>query len=156
MLKKNRTLIRKVTKRNARMLVSLVEALARYEKLRPPTTGAKRRLLADCSGPGKRFDAWLAITDGQAAGYALVFETYSSFLARPVLYLEDIFVLPSRRGSGIGKDLFRFLVAEAKRRGCGRLEWVVLDWNTGAKRFYRKLGARPLESWEHFRLEVRR
>jgi GNAT superfamily N-acetyltransferase len=155
MVNSNRTLIRKVTKRNGRTLVSLVEALARYEKLRPPTIAAKRRLLRDCSGRGKRFDAWLAYADGEAAGYALVFETYSSFLARPVLYLEDIFVLPSRRGSGIGKDLFRFLAAEAKRRGCGRLEWVVLDWNAGAKRFYRRLGARALDSWEHFRLDLR-
>jgi len=155
-MQKPRTIIRKVKKRNGRTLLSLVDALAEYEKLRPPTPAAKRRLLAGCSGPGKRFDAYLAVTDGKATGYALVFETYSSFRALPVLFLEDLFVLPSSRGSGIGKELFLYCVAEAKRRGCGRMEWIVLDWNRGAKRFYRKLGAKPLDSWEHFRLEIRR
>jgi len=148
------TRIIRVTRRNARKLLSLVDALAGYEKLRPPTPAAKRRLIADCSGPGKRFDAYLAVNGGEAVGYALVFEAYSSFLARPVLYLEDLFVLPSHRGRDVGRRLFLFSAAEAKRRGCGRMEWVVLDWNTGAKRFYRKLGAEALTSWEHFRLEI--
>jgi GNAT superfamily N-acetyltransferase len=154
MKKKETTLIRKVTKRNGRILLSMVEALARYEKLPPPTPAAQRRLLADCSGPGKRFDAYLAIAEGEAAGYALLIDSYSSFHALPVLYLEDLFVLPAHRGTGVGKALFTFCVAEAKRRGCGRMEWVVLDWNRGAKRFYRKLGARALTSWEHFRLDL--
>lgn len=148
--------IRKVTKRNGRELLTLVDALADFEKLRPPTPAAKRRLLEDCSGPRKRFDAYLAVTGGRAVGYALVFESYSSFLALPVLHLEDLFVLPSARGTGVGQALFRFCRSEAKRRGCGRLEWVVLDWNTGAKRFYRRLGAKPLTSWEYYRLDLRR
>ncbi|HLB00779.1 MAG TPA: GNAT family N-acetyltransferase [Bacteroidota bacterium] len=154
--RKSTTVIRKVTARNAGALLTLVDALARYEKLPPPAPAAKRRFLSHCAGPGKRFDAYIAITGGEAAGYALVFETYSSFLALPTLYLEDLFVVPSHRGRGAGMKLFRFCAAEAKRRGCGRMEWVVLDWNTGAKRFYRNLGARRLSSWEHYRLELRR
>ena len=154
-MKKPTTVIRKVTRQNGRKLLSLIEALARYEKLRPPTPAAKRRLLADCSGPRKRFDAYLTVTDGEATGYALVFDTYSSFMARPVLYLEDLFVLPSHRGMGLGKILFTFCAGEARRRGCGRMEWVVLDWNVSAKRFYNKLGAKALPSWEHYRLDLR-
>jgi len=146
--------IRKVTARTGRDLLLLVDALADYEKLKRPTPAAKRRLLKDCSGSRRRFDAYLAVSGGKAVGYALIFETYSSFLARPVLYLEDLFVLPSHRGRAVGRLLFRFCVSEAKRRGCGRMEWVVLDWNRDAKRFYRKLGAEALASWEHFRLDL--
>jgi GNAT superfamily N-acetyltransferase len=148
--------IRKATRRDGPALLALVDALAAYEKLPPPTAAAKRRLLADGSGPRRRFDAYLAFSDGKAAGYAIVFETYSSFLAMPTLYLEDLFVLPERRRGGVGGKLFAFCVAEAKRRGCGRMEWVVLDWNAGAKRFYRRLGAKGLDSWEHYRLDLKR
>jgi GNAT superfamily N-acetyltransferase len=85
-------------------------------------------------------------------GYAIVFETYSSFLAKPTLYLEDIFILPAHRGKGIGLKLFRHCVAEAKRRRCGRMEWCVLDWNKNAVRFYDTYGARQMKQWLLYRL----
>ena len=87
-------------------------------------------------------------------GYAIVFETYSSFLALPTLYLEDIFVLSEYRRHGIGLKLFRYCCAEARRRGCGRMEWVVLDWNKSAIRFYNRLGAKRMKEWQLYRLHL--
>ena len=111
--------IRKATRDDSAAFLSLVDALAEYEKLSPPDAAAKSRLIDDmCSKPA-RFDAYLAEVDGQAAGYAIVFETYSSFLALPTLYLEDLFVLPEYRKRSIGFALFKAMVAEAYRRGCG-------------------------------------
>lgn len=99
-----------------------------------------------------RIEAFLATLEGMPVGYALVFETYSSFLALPTLYLEDIFILPDHRRRGIGERFFRVLVTEAHRRGCGRMEWTVLDWNQLAIDFYRKIGAREMKEWKTFRL----
>jgi GNAT superfamily N-acetyltransferase len=87
-------------------------------------------------------------------GYAIVLETYSSFLARPTLYLEDIFVRPEARCRGAGSALFAHLAQEARARGCGRMEWVVLDWNELAQRFYQKRGARRLNDWQYYRLDA--
>lgn len=109
--------------------------------------------MRDCSGPKRRFETLLAFSGGTAAGYAVFFETYSTFLARPTLYLEDLFVLPEHRGLGTGLRLFRAVLSEAKRRGCGRMDWTVLDWNTPAAIFYRRLGAKKMTEWELFRLE---
>ena len=141
--------IRPFKKSDARDLVSLVRALARYEKLKPLTASAARRLVSDI---GRRIRVLMAVEDGKAVGYAIYLFTYSSFLARPTLYLEDIFVLPDQRRSGIGGRFFKALLQEAKREGCGRMEWVVLDWNAPAHRFYRKLGARPLDNWITYRM----
>jgi GNAT superfamily N-acetyltransferase len=106
----------------------------------------------DIFGDKPRLDAFLAFVDGQPAGYALVLETYSSFLALPTLYLEDIFVKVEFRGQGAGAALFREMVAEADRRGCGRMEWVVLDWNRLAQDFYAKFGSKHLNDWMTMRL----
>lgn len=146
--------IRPVTTANRKYLSALVDALADYEKLARPTRAARRRLLRDGCGPRRRFDAFLAYSGEKPVGYAIIFETYSSFLALPTLYLEDIFILPEYRRLGIGLRLFRRCVAEARRRGCGRMEWEVLDWNKNAIRFYEKLGARQLKTWLGFRLEI--
>jgi GNAT superfamily N-acetyltransferase len=94
----------------------------------------------------------MAELDGAAAAYAITFESYSSFLALPTLFLEDLFVLPDARKHGIGRAMFRFLAGEAVRRGCGRMEWVVLDWNQLAIDFYDKLGARHMKDWYLYRL----
>lgn len=145
--------IRPILKKDARAFLSLIDALADYEKLPRPSADAKRRLVRDCSGPKKRFETILAFSGGAAVGYAVFFETYSTFLARPTLYLEDLFVLPEHRGMGTGLRLFRSVLSEAKRRGCGRMDWTVLDWNTPAAKFYRKLGAKRMKEWELFRLE---
>ena len=144
--------IRRATERDGEALLGLIDALAEYEKLDPPDVKAKQRLMRDMSGEHPRFEAHLAELNGRDVGYALVFETYSSFLALPTLYLEDIFVLPKYRKLKIGYSLFKAMVAEAHRRGCGRLEWMVLDWNHLAIDFYTKLGAQYMKEWNLYRL----
>lgn len=141
--------IRPYEKRDARDLVLLIRALAKYEKLKPPSAAAAKRLLADI---GRRIRVLMAEVDGKSVGYAIYLFTYSSFLARPTLYLEDVFVLPEQRRGGIGGRFFEALHREARREKCGRMEWVVLDWNTPAHRFYRKLGAKPLDNWITYRM----
>ena len=150
----NRTIIRRATRRDGKEFLSLINALADFEKLRRPTTAAQARLLRDAVGTKRRFDAYLACVNGKPVGYAIVFETYSSFLARPTLYLEDLFVLPEFRKQHIGLQLFRWCVKEARRRQCGRMEWVVLDWNTNAIRFYDRLHARRLKEWLPYRITL--
>jgi len=133
--------------------IELIEALAGYEQLTPPDEAARERLAADALAARPRFYARLAHLDGRAVGYAVFFETYSTFLALPTLYLEDLFVLPDVRGAGIGDALFRSCAAEAVRRGCGRMEWQVLRWNDLALGFYDHRGATPLhEAWLCYRL----
>ncbi len=127
--------------------IGLVRALAAFEKLSPPDDAAVRRLVADAFGPRPRFDLLVAEVQEMVRGYALFFETYSSFRALPSLYLEDLFVHPDVRGRGIGGAMMRELARTAVRRGCGRFEWTVLDWNEGAQRFYRSLGAGILREW---------
>jgi len=141
--------IRPYEKRDANNLVSLIRALAKYEKLAPPSPAAARRLIADI---GRRIRVLIAEDAGTPVGYAIYLFTYSSFLARPTLYLEDVFVLPEHRRGGIGGKFFEALRQAARRERCGRMEWVVLDWNTPAHRFYRKLGARPLDNWVTYRI----
>jgi GNAT superfamily N-acetyltransferase len=153
--------IRRAERCDASTLMTLIEALAAYEKLDPPTAEAQARLIED-GWPEQgtpRFSSWLAEDCGEAGvvsaiGYAITFFTYSSFLARPTLYIEDIFVLPEHRRDGAGTALFHALTEEARRTGCGRVEWVVLDWNTSAQDFYRKLGAAHLTDWQYYRLSL--
>jgi GNAT superfamily N-acetyltransferase len=144
--------IRPAAAADAETFLALVDALADYEKLARPSAGARERLVADAFGERRRIDVYLAEEAGRAVGYAIVLETYSSFLALPTLYLEDLFVVPEARRLGIGRAFFRFLAGEAVRRGCGRMDWVVLDWNRPAIDFYRKLGARHLSEWHTYRL----
>lgn len=144
--------VRKATQADTTTIFHLVDALAEYEKLDQPDSAAKERLAHDMTGPRPRFDAYLGELDGQAAGYAFVFETYSSFLALPTLYLEDLFVLPEFRNQKVGYTLFMAMVDEAHRRGCGRMEWMVLDWNQLAIDFYKKLGAAHMREWNLYRL----
>jgi GNAT superfamily N-acetyltransferase len=141
--------IRPYEKRDAKNLTALIRALAKYEKLAPPAAAAARRLIADI---GRRIRVLIAEEAGTPVGYAIYLFTYSSFLARPTLYLEDVFVLPEHRRGGIGGKFFEALRQAARREKCGRMEWVVLDWNTPAHRFYRKLGAKPLDNWVTYRI----
>jgi GNAT superfamily N-acetyltransferase len=144
--------IRRAESQDADTLFALICALAQYEHLEPPDAAARERLDADGFGARPRFEAYLAEIDGVAAGYAIVFETYSTFLARPTLFLEDLFVRPEARRRGAGRALLRHLAAEAVARGCGRMEWLVLDWNELAQGAYRKLGALQLDEWRLCRL----
>jgi GNAT superfamily N-acetyltransferase len=152
------TSIREARREDFPAVLALIDALADYEQLDRPDEGAKARLLADAFDRNPpRFQVylvWAVGPDGSetAEGYAIVLETYSSFLARPTLYIEDLFVRPEARGKGAGNALFRHLAAEALRRGCGRMEWVCLDWNELAISFYEKRGGEHLNDWRYYRL----
>lgn len=144
--------VREATRDDAETFLSLIDALADYEKLTRPTADARERLLRDGFTETRRFDPYLAYLDGEAVGYAITYFTYSSFLARPTLFLEDLFVLPEARSQGVGKSIFRFLAAKAVAEECGRMEWVVLDWNELAIDFYERLGSSRLSEWYTYRL----
>lgn len=146
--------VRRALREDSHELWRLIDALAEYEKLSPPDAAAKARLAEDLFAARPRIDAFLAEVDGAAVGYALILETYSSFLALPTLFLEDIFVLSEWRGHKIGAALFREVIAEAHRRGCGRMEWAVLTWNQLAMDFYERYGAKRLEDWRVYRLDL--
>jgi GNAT superfamily N-acetyltransferase len=147
--------IRPLQSEDVNTFVDLIAALAHYERLAPPDTEARQRLAADAFSAPPRFSALLAELAGRAVGYAVYFETYSTFLARPTLYLEDLFVLPDARGHGVGSALFRAAAAEAVARGCGRMEWQVLAWNDLAIGFYEHLGAAPIHAdWRCYRLDA--
>ncbi len=145
--------VRRLQSDDVDVFIALIEALAEYEHLAPPDAGARERLARDVRASPPRFSGLIAELDGQPSGYAVFFETYSTFLALPTLYLEDLFILPAARGRGVGGALFRECAAEAVRRGCGRMEWQVLAWNDLALGFYEHLGAMPLhDDWRSYRL----
>ena len=134
-------------------LARLIDALADYERLDRPTTAARERLRADAFALPPRFEAALAVDDaGRAVGYAIWFETYSTFLAKPTLHLEDLFVLEQSRQTGAGGMLFDHVRASGLRRGCGRMEWNVLDWNASAREFYHHRDAQWLQEWLTYRI----
>lgn len=148
-----RVTVRPATPADGDTWLALVDALADYEKLDRPTPEARGRLLRDAFGPEPhRIQVYMAQVEGRAVAYAITCETYSSFLALPTLYLEDLFVLPDARRHGVGRAMIRYLAGEALRRGCGRMEWVVLNWNQLAIDFYEKLGARRMKEWYTYRL----
>jgi GNAT superfamily N-acetyltransferase len=128
-------------------LHAMIRALAEYEKLTHVCTGTEDELRAALASAAPPFEALMARLDDEAVGFALYFHTYSTFLARRGLWLEDLFVRPSARGRGVGKALLRAVAAVAAERGCGRFEWSVLDWNTPAIRFYEGLGATIMPDW---------
>lgn len=146
--------IRRAERADADALLSLTVALADFEKLPPPDADAQARLVSDGFGERPRYEAYLAFQDEKSApiGYAFLFETYSTFLARPTLYLEDLFVLPGFRRQGVGGALLKFLIKMARERGCGRMEWTCLKWNTNAQAVYEKLGAQSMDEWLLYRL----
>lgn len=147
--------LRRATRSDAAALIRLVIALAQFEKLPPPDAAAQQRLIEHGFGQQPRFEAWLAFyaKTVDPVGYAIVFETYSSFEANPSLYLEDIFVLPQFRRRGIGSALLQACVQTAHDRGCARMEWTCLDWNKTAQLKYDNMGARRLSEWILYRLD---
>lgn len=130
----------------------LIVALADYEKLTHMVEGSPEGLRAALFGERPSCEAMIAERGGRAVGFALFFTTFSTFLCKPGLYLEDVFVEPEHRGAGIGKALLRHLATIAAERGCGRFEWRVLDWNTPSIRFYQSLGAEVLPEWQLVRM----
>jgi GNAT superfamily N-acetyltransferase len=138
--------------RDVQLIAELIRGLARYERLEGEVTMTPERLHDTLFGPRRYAETLIAEEDGAPAGFALFFHNYSTFLGRPGIYLEDLFVLESHRGSGIGRALLSKLAAIAVERDCGRLEWAVLDWNQDAIRFYERLGAHPNSEWTVYRL----
>ena len=128
-------------------ILALVRGLAEYEQLSHEVEADEATLAATLFGERPCAEVVIAEADGTAAGFALFFHTYSTFLARPGLYLEDLFVEPQLRGLGIGRRLMAHLAQLAVERGCGRFEWTVLDWNAPAIGFYRSLGAVGMDGW---------
>jgi GNAT superfamily N-acetyltransferase len=147
-------LIRPATEADVAAILGFVRELAEYEKLAHAAVATEDMIARGLFGPRPYAEALIAELDGTPVGFALYFHTFSTFVGKPGLYLEDIFVRPAHRRQGIGLGLLRELAKIALRRDCGRLEWAVLDWNEPAIRFYRhKLGARAMDDWTTQRLD---
>jgi GNAT superfamily N-acetyltransferase len=136
------------------VIFQLIGELAHYERLGPMMVGNADDLQRHLFGEARFAHAMVADWDSQAVGFALYFFNYSTFLCRPGLYLEDLFVRPEHRGRGIGLALLAALEQRARDVGCGRLEWAVLDWNESAIEFYRRFGARPMRDWILYRKDL--
>jgi len=139
--------LRPATPNDVSVLFHLIQALAEYEKLTHAVTGSAEALEEHLFSAQPYVEAIIAEVQGKAAGFALFFHNYSTFLTQPGIYLEDLFVLPEHRRKGIGKALIKYLAQLAVERGCGRLEWSVLDWNEPAIAFYDRMGASILPDW---------
>lgn len=129
-----------------------MKRLADYEKLSREVVATEEGLRETLFGERRYAEVLIGYADGEAVAFALYFHNYSTFLGKPGIYLEDLFVLPDRRGSGYGRAMLRRLARLAVERGCGRLEWWVLDWNESAIGFYESLGAVPMDEWTVFRV----
>lgn len=144
--------LRAATADDVPLILELIEGLADYERLRHECVATESLLRETLFGARAFAEVVMADRAGSPAGFALFFHNYSTFLARPGIYLEDLYVRPECRGHGIGKALLQHLARLAVQRGCGRLEWSVLDWNVDAIGFYERLGARPQNDWTVYRV----
>ncbi len=147
-----RTILRFATAEDVPLILDFIRRLAEYEKMADDVVADERGLRETLFGERPSAEVVIAEHEGRPAGFALFFHNYSTFLARPGLYLEDLFVVPELRGRGIGRALLVCLAWLALERGCGRFEWWVLDWNEPAIRFYRRLGAESMDEWTVFRV----
>jgi GNAT superfamily N-acetyltransferase len=144
--------IRAATEADVPQILAFIRALATYEREPGAVIATEDGLLRDGFGPNPYFQCLMAELDGAPAAFALYFFNYSTWLGRPGIYLEDLFVLPEFRGLGIGKSLLQKVAAIAVEKGCLRLQWEVLDWNTPAIDFYRAMGAEFLDEWRNVRV----
>ena len=144
--------VRRARPRDTATILRLIRGLAAYERLSHEVKASVARLRQHGFGRRRYFEALICQRGQRPIGFALYFFTYSTFVGRPSLYLEDLFVLPSERGQGAGRLLLRALARIAVERGCGRMEWAVLHWNRPAIRFYERLGARLRRNWVLTRL----
>ena len=144
--------IRAATAADVPQILAFIKALAVYEKLEHMVVADEPQLHKTLFGERPAAEVRIADWQGLPAGFALFFHNYSTFLGKPGIYLEDLFVLPEFRGKGIGKSLLIHLAKLAVERDCGRLEWSVLDWNTPAIEFYKSLGAEPMDEWTVYRV----
>ena len=144
--------IRTATEADVPTIARLIRALAEYENLSHEVVGTAAELRTHLFAEPRRAEVLLACEGETAVGLALFFHNFSTFLAKPGLYIEDIFVLPEHRGNGYGRALMIELARVAAERGCGRMEWAVLDWNQPAIDFYKSLGAVPMSEWTIYRM----
>ena len=145
--------IRPATPADLPLIAELIRALAEYEKLAHEVRFDEATLAAKLFGPRPYAEVIIGEVDGTAQGFALFFHNFSTFEGRPGVYLEDLFVRPAARGSGLGKAMLAELARIAVERDCARLEWSVLDWNEPAIGFYKALGAKPMDEWTVFRVD---
>ncbi|HYS54591.1 MAG TPA: GNAT family N-acetyltransferase [Thermoanaerobaculia bacterium] len=145
--------IRNATEADVLLILQFIRELAIYEKLEQKVVATEEKLRQTLFGSPRFAEVVFAEVDGEEAGFALFFHNYSTFLGQPGIYLEDLFVKPEWRGRGIGKSLLTHLAHLAKERGCGRIEWAVLDWNAPSIDFYKSIGAVALDDWIVFRLK---
>jgi GNAT superfamily N-acetyltransferase len=145
-------MIRAAVPTDIAVIAQLIRHLAEYEQLSHQVTLDEERLREHLFGSRPYAEVLMAEEAEKVVGFALFFHNFSTFLGKPGIYLEDLFVLPEHRGHGHGKALLLALVQLARKRECGRLEWAVLDWNEPAIAFYRSLGALPMDAWTTFRL----
>ena len=148
----DRTKIDPATPADVPVILSFIRELAEYEQLSDRCVATEQALREHLFGPRPAAEVLIARVDGASAGFALFFGTFSTFLAKPGIYLEDLYVRPDRRRQGVGRALLHGLARIAVERGCGRLEWAALNWNEPAIRFYEKIGAVKLDEWTTFRL----
>ena len=144
--------IERATERDVPLILRLIKELAEYERMADEVVATEDRVRETLFGAHPSAEVVVGYAGDEPAGFALFFHNYSTFLARPGLYLEDLFVVPKFRGRGYGKALLVHLARLAVERGCGRFEWSVLDWNEPAIGFYKKLGAEPMDTWTIFRI----
>ena len=145
--------IRPATRKDASLIVEFIRALAEYERAPKSAVVTKRDILRDGFGRNPRFHVVIAEWERKPVGFALWFYNYSTWLGRPGLYLEDLFVYPEFRGKGIGKALLVRLAKIAVKQKCGRYQWQVLDWNTPSIKFYESLGAEVMKEWLGMRVQ---
>jgi len=144
--------IRTTSEADVPVILQLIRDLATYERAPDAVVATETGLREVLFGPKPAAEVLLALENAEPVGFAVFFHNFSTWLGRPGLYLEDLFVRPEKRAKGYGRALLARLAQIAKERGCGRMEWAVLDWNDPAIRFYRKLGAAPMDEWTVFRL----
>ena len=144
--------IRPATINDVSLIYSLIKEIAEYEKLTNEVVASEDKVRGTLFGKNKYAEVIIAEYEGTPAGQALFFHNYSTFLSQPGIYLEDLFVRPKFRGKGIGKELLKSLAKIAKERNCGRIEWVVLNWNKSAIDFYESFCSKPMNEWTTYRL----
>lgn len=148
----NKFLIRTANENDVPAIFALIKELAEFEKLADQINTTENELRKTLFGEDRFVEILLAEFNGEIVGQALFFKNFSTFLGKPGIYLEDLYVKPKMRGKGIGKMLLDKIISMAKERNYGRVEWSVLDWNESAIDFYKKIGAKPLDDWTIFRL----
>ncbi len=148
--------IEQTTPEHIPLILAFVRELAEYERLSSTVSVNEERLMAAMFGPTPYASSVIAYRDDEPVAFAIYYFNYSSFTGLPGLYLEDLFVRPPSRGHGVGLQLIRYLARKAFERGCARMEWAVLNWNESAIRFYKSLGADPVEGWTIFRVSPER